>query len=88
MVALTQNRLSAHYAWFSHGGSQLDEIERHKKEKDKLFKILHQWIRWYPGDRRGSTNFATYSDLQVSLKIGLTEIVCKMHPYTTLCNFS
>ena len=30
---------------------ELDGIEKDKKEKDKLFKMLHQWIRWYPGDR-------------------------------------
>ena len=69
---------------------ELDEIDsgKDKKKKDKLFKMLHQWVQWYPGDKRGSTNFATYSDLQAALmKDGLTELICEMYPYTTLCTF-
>ena len=66
---------------------ELDEIER-DKTKDKLFKVLQQWVQWYPGDRRGSTNFATYSDLQAALmKVGLTQIVSTMLPYTSLCTY-
>ena len=67
---------------------ELDGIEK-DKTKDKLFKMLNQWARWYPGDRRGSNNFATYSGLQTALiKLGLMEIVCAMLPYTTLCTYN
>ena len=45
-------------------------------EDPYLKKMLAEWLRWHPGDERGSTKFATYSDLQLALvKAGLGEVV-------------
>ena len=67
-----------------------------KEELEKLFssklmlkydlrKMLKAWILWYPGDRRGSTHFATYSDLQIALiKAGLEDIIHQLLPFHNL----
>ena len=60
---------------------ELNEIDK-DRSKDKLFKMLNDWGRWYPGDRRGSTNFATYSGLQRAfVRLGLGDIVLHMLSY-------
>ena len=63
---------------------ELDEIDK-DRSKDKLFAMLNEWAYWYPGDRRGSTNFATYSGLQRAfVKIGLGDILFHMLSYKHL----
>ena len=32
-----------------------------------LGTLLEQWLKWYPGDSRGSTSFATYTSLELAL---------------------
>ena len=64
---------------------ELDEIER-KSSKDKLFPLLYQYILWYPGDRRRSTTFATYSSVQTALmNLGLSSAVHMMATYNACC---
>ena len=60
---------------------ELNEIDK-DRSKDKLFKMLNDWGHWYPGNSRGSINFATYSGLQRAfVKIGLGDIVLHMVSY-------
>ena len=64
---------------------ELDGIER-KSNKDKLFLLLFEYIQWYPGDRRGTTNFATYSAVQTALmNLGLSSAVHMMCTYNACC---
>ena len=50
-----------------------------------LAEMLRQWLLQYPGDSRGSTNFATYSDLRSALvKAGLGEIARDIVKYSDL----
>ena len=64
--------------------AELDEIYKNKTQ-EKLFRMLKQWIRWYPGDSRGSTQFATNTALQTAfVKIGLPEIVHDLPSYTLM----
>ena len=66
---------------------ELDEIDKHP-DKDKLYKMLYQWVKWYPGDSRGSTNFATYTSLQTAFVMaGLGEVVHSLLNYNNLTTF-
>ena len=48
-------------------------------------EMFEQWIRWYPGDSRGSTNFATYTQLKTALmEAGLGDIVRDLPSYVDL----
>ena len=50
-----------------------------------LAEMLRQWLLQYPGDSRGSTNFATYSGLQSALvKTGLGKIARDLIDYNDL----
>ena len=35
--------------------------------KSYLREMLNQWLQWAPGDRRGSTGFATKGSLRAAL---------------------
>ena len=55
-------------------------------KRDKLFLLLIEYIQWYPGDRRGSTSFATYSAIQTTLmNLRLSLAVHIMCTYNTCC---
>ena len=38
-----------------------------KLQEDHLHILLRYWLQWYPGDNRGSTSFATYTQLKTAL---------------------
>ena len=40
---------------------------RKKLQEDHLHILLRHWLQWYPGDKRGSTSFATYTQLKTAL---------------------
>ena len=71
-------------------GSQLgfttEELEKiSRKPLNELSVVLQEWVKWYPGDKRGSTNFASYTGLQAALvKAGLGDIVPDMIPYSEI----
>ena len=56
----------------------------------KIFKqMLKEWVEWYPGDSRGSTKFATYSDLQNALiKTGFGNVARDLISYSELVSTS
>ena len=55
--------------------------------KRYISEMLSEWIKWYPGDSRGSTSFATYTQLKTKLvEAGLGEIVRNLPPYDHLDN--
>ena len=50
-----------------------------------LSLMLKEWVKWYPGDSRGSTKFPTYSDLQkVLIKAGFGNIARDLISYSEL----
>ena len=51
--------------------------------------MLNEWVEWYPGDSRGSTKFATYSDLQNALiKAGFGNVARDLISYSELVSTS
>ena len=54
-------------------GSQLgfttEELDKigHRRSMDGLSEMLKEWMKWYPGDSRGSTDFPSYTGLQNAL---------------------
>ena len=42
-------------------------VEQPLVQQDHLHLLLRQWLHWYPGDERGSTSFATYTQLKTAL---------------------
>jgi chromosome segregation ATPase len=47
--------------------------------------LLQEWVSWYPGDSRGSTDFPSYTGLQNALmKAGLGEVIQHLDPYKQL----
>ena len=67
---------------------ELDQIESkyqgsnvhvHPKE------LLRHWLHWYPGDSRGNTNFATYTQLRTALvNAGLGDVAHDLPSYQGL----
>ena len=55
-------------------------------ESDKCtFEMLERWLKWYPGDSRGSTNFPSYSNLkQAIINAGFGNVVPFLWPYDEL----
>jgi DNA repair exonuclease SbcCD ATPase subunit len=52
------------------------------KFEDHLMILLSQWLQRHPGDRRGSTSFATYTHLKTALlNAGLGEVARDLPPY-------
>ena len=52
---------------------------------DGLSLMLQEWVRWYPGDSRGSTDFPSYTCLQNALvKAGLGDVIQYLTPYDSL----
>ena len=52
-----------------------------------LAEMMTQWSKWYPGDSRGSSNFATYTQLKIALvKAGLGDIARDLPSYDDLNN--
>jgi DNA repair exonuclease SbcCD ATPase subunit len=51
-------------------------------DRDKFSVVLQEWVRWYPGDSRGSTGFPSYTGLQNALvKAGFGEVIRYLPPY-------
>ena len=51
--------------------------------------MLEEWTKWYPGDSRGSTEYATYSNLQTALqKSGFGNVVRELVNYSDLVRFA
>ena len=64
---------------------EIQKIENEKQLGRQLLGMLNEWVQWYPGDRRGSTNFPTYSALIIALKkIGIGVAVQHLIPYNEL----
>ena len=42
-------------------------LTRRMLSTNRLHDIIKQWVEWYPGDSRGTTNFPTYSRLRRAL---------------------
>jgi hypothetical protein len=62
---------------------EFDEIDRHTlTDTNKLSEVLQEWLTWYPGDSRGSTDFPSYTGLQNALvKAGFGEVIQYLPPY-------
>ena len=61
------------------------DMSRESLEQLCLSKLLDTWVCRYPGDRRGSTTFATYSGLKTALvKSGLGNRARDLIPYHQL----
>ena len=61
---------------------ELDAID-HANPQNQFKVLLGQWLEWYPGDRRGSTSFATYTALKSALmKAGLGDVVRDLPTYS------
>ena len=39
----------------------------YQPSENQLYKLLSHWLKRYPGDERGSTGFATYTQLKIAL---------------------
>jgi DNA repair exonuclease SbcCD ATPase subunit len=72
-------------------GSQLgfttEELDRidYPTSKNRLLEMLGEWLRWYPGDSRGSTDFPSYTGLQNALvKAGFGQVIQYLTPYQRL----
>ena len=86
-MVLTNKKISLQ--WKNLGlqlGFTTEELDRISSKKlDGLSEVLQQWVKWYPGDKRGSTNFASYTGLQNALvKAGLGEVIQYLTPYKDL----
>ena len=52
---------------------------------DKVNHLLSHWLQCYPGDSRGSTSFATYTQLRTALlNTGLGDIARDLPSYEEL----
>lgn len=50
-----------------------------------VLNLMYTWIKWFPGDSRGSTTFATYSGLKTTLvKSGLGDVARDLISYEEL----
>jgi chromosome segregation ATPase len=72
-------------------GSQLgfttEELDRIDcpTSKNRLLEMLREWLRWYPGDSRGSTDFPSYTGLQNALvKAGFGHVIQYLSSYQQL----
>ena len=66
---------------------ELDQIDRQSDAtfEGKLNVLLRCWLQWYPGDSRGSTTFATYTQLKTALvNAGLGAVARDLPPYEEL----
>ena len=73
---------------------ELDEIEEEEAKipspfkeviEDKLKKLLTNWLQWFPRDSRGTTCFATYTQLKKALiDAGLGDVARDLPPYEQL----
>ena len=62
---------------------ELDKIQY--RSMDGLSEMLKEWMKWYPGDSRGSTDFPSYTGLQNALvKAGFGEVIQYLTPYQHL----
>ena len=53
-----------------------------KPTENQLYNLLNHWLHQYPKDERGSTGFATYSQLKTALiKAGLGAVARDLPPY-------
>ena len=53
--------------------------------KDQLKELFSRWLQRYPGDSRGSTCFATYTQLQTALlNAGYGDIACDLPTFQEL----
>ena len=59
--------------------------EEYNFDGEFFMLMLNEWVEWYPGDSRGSTKFATYSDLQNALiKAGFGNVARDLISYSEL----
>ena len=66
---------------------ELDRIDQDATTTDesKLYQLLRYWLQSYPGDKRGSTTFATYTQLKTALvDAGLGDVARDLPPYEKL----
>ena len=60
---------------------ELDDIDE-EYSPDDFRRLLNDWLTWYPGDDRGSTSFATYTQLKRALvEAGLGNVARDLPPY-------
>ena len=63
------------HAWLEFSNEELDRCnfdydyieEALEPSENQLYNLLSHWLQRYPGDKRGSTNFATYTQLKTAL---------------------
>ena len=62
------------------------ELERYTHYTDiPITSLLKEWVKWYPGDSRGSTTFPTYTGLRRALvKSGLGDVARDLNKYEGL----
>lgn len=68
---------------------ELDRYTRYTKFNIPTISLLKEWVKWYPGDSRGSTTFPTYTGLKRALvKSGLGDVARDLKKYEQLENLS
>ena len=74
-----QTKTRYNYVYENHSFNAINESDK------CTFEMLKRWLKWYPGDSRGSTNYPSYSNLkQAIINVGCGNVVPFLWAYDEL----